>query len=395
MNILILYKEDYPWDVRVEKLALAATEAGNTVYILSNNKKKLERTETINNIKILRIKSYYTLNEKLRSLALFPFWFNLNWAISFIHVIKKYKISKVIVRDLPLLKLATTLKKFLGYSVYYDMAEVYPEMYRSIHQYSNPGLLTKIIKSPWVSERYERNVIYKVQHTFTMIEESKFRLIERYNLDPSMVSIVSNTPPKSKYNGKQVVHSESPLNIIYVGFLTRLRGIDLLIDAIENINSSDPSIDINFDIVGEGYYKEVLENLVRKYSLHNSVRIHGWLDHNEVNRLFFESNIGALPYRPCSHWNTTIPNKIFDYMLAGLPVISTPVTTIGRIIETSNCGVVSSSTNISDISEALLKLRNPDVRQSLGSNGRNAVLDKFNWENDKSIFIDAINKKGP
>lgn len=103
------------------------------------------------------------------------------------------------------------------------------------------------------------------------------------------------------------------------------------------------------------------------------------------------ANVGALTYRVCGHWNHTIPNKIFDYMLAGLPVLTTEVLPIQRIINETNCGVVCRDLDPVDIADKLEYLRDSGIRQNLGENGYKAVLEKYNWKSDKAKLNEIIN----
>ncbi|MCH8958643.1 MAG: glycosyltransferase, partial [Proteobacteria bacterium] len=125
-----------------------------------------------------------------------------------------------------------------------------------------------------------------------------------------------------------------------VGFLTKLRGLDLLIRAVDEfVRVKDGGKSIKVDIVGNGAEKENLIALVKDLAIEDIVRIHGWLEQEEVNALLKKSNVGALTYRVCSHWNHTIPNKIFDYMKAGLPIIATNVMPIARILQKTKSGI--------------------------------------------------------
>src|SRR5690606_6846381 len=75
----------------------------------------------------------------------------------------------------------------------------------------------------------------------------------------------------------------------------------------------------------------------------------------------------------------TIPNKIFDYMRAGLPVLTTNVKPISRIIESEECGLSSSDSDIDEIARNLTLLKDPSLRQRLGNNGQAAVMRQYNW----------------
>uniref|UniRef100_UPI003A959995 glycosyltransferase n=1 Tax=Marinobacter sp. TaxID=50741 RepID=UPI003A959995 len=134
---------------------------------------------------------------------------------------------------------------------------------------------------------------------------------------------------------------------------------------------------------------------IKHLNLQESVTLDGWLEHHQVDELMTQANVGALTYRVCPHWNHTIPNKIFDYMLAGLPVLATEVKPIKRIINETESGLVCKDLDIKDIAQKLQMLRSPGLRATLGKNGINAVKSKYNWSNDEKrlhAVIDSLAK---
>jgi glycosyltransferase involved in cell wall biosynthesis len=392
LDIIIVYKEDYPWDVRVEKLAKSLSESGNSVTIVARNLDQKPTKEVINGLRISRLPRTNRLPKVLRKLANIPLWFNPIWLYTILKAIKGLSQPVIIVRDLPLVQAATVIARFKQAKVVFDMAEVYPEMYKSAAQYSNRSWLENIVKNPRIAARYEKTVLPKVDHIIVMIEESRDRLLAM-GVPQEKITIVSNTPPIDKYHGNRHKHTDETLRIVYVGFLTELRGLDLLIEAVARyIKKGNPQKTIQVDIVGKGESKEKLINLARELNIEESVRVHGWLSQEEVDQLMTSANVGALTYRICGHWNHTIPNKIFDYMLAGLPVLTTEVLPIQRIVKEANCGLVCKNLDPADIAEKLDYLKNPNVREKLGENGYNIVLEKYNWESDRSRLHGVIQK---
>ncbi len=390
MNVFIVYKEDYPWDVRVEKLAQALNGTGNTVTILARNLDERPTEESVDGLQVRRLPRTGRLPGALRKLVNMPVWFNPVWLYTILKAIKGAASPVIIVRDLPLVRTATLIARFRPVKVVLDMAEVYPEMYGSAAQHSDQTWLMRITKNPEVAARYEKSVLPRVDHIIVMIEESRDRLLAM-GVPAEKITIVSNTPAIGKFSGQRHEHTGETLRIVYVGFLSKLRGLDLLIEAVAlYIGNGNAEKTIQVDIVGKGASREKLTRLISRLGVGASVRLHGWLAQDEVNRLMADANVGALTYRVCGHWNHTIPNKIFDYMLAGLPVLTTEVLPIRRIIEETNCGVVCRDLNPADIAEKLVYLKNPDVRQALGENGYRAVLDKYNWESDKARLNKAI-----
>ncbi|TBW51583.1 glycosyltransferase WbuB [Marinobacter halodurans] len=391
MKVFLVYKEDYPWDVRVEKLALALSEAGHAVTVIANNHNKLAESDTQGNINIKRLPQIKWLPTRILKLIFMPVWFNFFWLNTLLKQSKGSSQAVFLIRDLPLLKAGLLCAKLRSGNVILDMAEVYPEMYASSQQFSNKSIFQRILKSPYLAQRYENATLPDADHILVMIEESRDRLLKK-KLDENKISIVSNTPPINKYLGKTHIHKGSKLHIVYVGFLTRLRGLDLLIQGVnEFLNLGYDKSEIQVDLIGKGAERDSLIKLIHDLNLDECITVHGWLAQDRVDELLANANVGALTYRVCGHWNHTIPNKIFDYMLAGLPVLTTPVIPICRIIESTNCGLICDD-NKPDftIAKNLEKLRDPAFRKKLGTNGQNAVLERYNWEKDKNVLLSVF-----
>jgi glycosyltransferase involved in cell wall biosynthesis len=70
-------------------------------------------------------------------------------------------------------------------------------------------------------------------------------------------------------------------------------------------------------------------------------------------------------------------NKLFEAMMCGIPIITNVAT---EIVNETQCGIIVDYNNIDHIRETIVNLRdNPDLRKKLGENGRNAFLQKYNW----------------
>ncbi len=392
MRCLFVYKEEYPWDVRVEKIIKSLVGAGNEVLLVCRNLRQEPAREIIDGFTVRRLpalKSWPGVIRKLSNLAL---WFNPFWLITTLRAEKEFQPQVIIVRDLPLVMTGIIVGRYRNVPVVFDMAECYPEMYRSSRQFRKGFSLWAWMKSPWLAGLYERIAIRLVDHIFVMIEESRDRLI-RMNLPPEKTTIVSNTPSLSRVPQEPREVSGGELRIVYVGFLTRIRGLDVLIRGVRKfLDSFGSDASIRVDIVGKGAARDELVSLVDELGLTDHIRVHGWLDHSEVEEILRSANVGALTYRICSHWNHTIPNKLFDYMAMGLPVLATGVEPVKRILGVTHCGVVCENQVVNDIAIRLGELRDPQVRREFGRNGRLAVLEHFNWEKDEERMLAALEK---
>lgn len=382
MNICFVYKEDYPWDVRVEKITKSFHDRGDNVELVCRNLGQRETNDLIEGIHVHRLPKFNLLPRFIRLLLNAPVFFNPFWLYLLFNIVRKTQSDLIIVRDLPLMMAGIIVGKLTGAKVIFDMAECYPEMYRSSMESVKTSFLMKIVKSPRLAAFYEKISVNWCDHVFVMIEESKARLISM-GIGENKITIVSNTPIIGSSTFEPKVHYGDALSIIYVGFLTRIRGLDLLIKAVRQfVDGAEDSAQIQVNIIGEGSDKNHLARLVRDLNLENNVKIHGWLSHESAREYMSSANVGCLTYRFCGHWNHTIPNKIFDYMRAGLPVLTTNVKPISRIIESEECGLSSSDSDIDEIARNLVLLKDAGLRQRFGNNGQAAVMRQYNWSVD-------------
>lgn len=81
-------------------------------------------------------------------------------------------------------------------------------------------------------------------------------------------------------------------------------------------------------------------------------------------------------------------NKIFEYMLCGLPVVVSDFPAFRTLIAQTECGVCVDPTNAGAVSEEILRLLgDPQLRQRMGRKGRNAVLNAYNWDIEKRKLL--------
>lgn len=80
--------------------------------------------------------------------------------------------------------------------------------------------------------------------------------------------------------------------------------------------------------------------------------------------------------------------KLFEYMLAGIPVICTDFEEWKKIIRTNNCGLYVNPSDVKAIAEAIIYLRdNPTVANEMGERGRKAVLNTYNWKYEEAKLL--------
>ena len=132
-------------------------------------------------------------------------------------------------------------------------------------------------------------------------------------------------------------------------------------------------------------------------TLHQQMQSHdGWrfaeylgvLDRDAVGRLMSESVAGLVLFHPEPNHVNAQPNKLFEYMSAGIPVIASHFPLWRDIVERFDCGFCVDPLDPAKIADAMRRLAgDPELARRMGHNGRTAVLERFNWEQEQGRLL--------
>jgi glycosyltransferase involved in cell wall biosynthesis len=391
MRIAIVWKNDYPWDVRVEKFARALQSGGHDVYILSANAQGQATSATLDGLHIRRLPA--TPSRWLNALVSIPFYLNPFWFRLAARVVARERIDLVIVRDLPLILVGVWLKRRFRVPLVLDMAEDYPAMYReSLDIGGWRAWVYRIVKNPALMALVERRTLPRVDHTFVVVEESARRLQEQLGVPATRVSVVSNTPRIENLEALAACAARDAhpgLQLVYTGFVQEARGLEVVVEAVALLRAR--GVDVRFRIVGDGPYLPRLARLVTARNLQSAVEFTGWVAHGEIAHHVREADAGIIPHPKNDHTDTTIPNKLFDFMACARPVVVSNAAPMERIVRDERCGLVFTAGCAQSLAAVLARMAaDPAALEDMGRNGAEAVRRRFHWERDAQVLQEAV-----
>lgn len=388
---MYVWDADYPWDVRTEKVCRALTESEHRVTIVARNRKWASESEHLPEGTVRRMRPWRWAGRALDGTLGFPAFFSPRWSALLCDAVRESKADLIIVRDLPLCPTAIAAGRKHAVPVALDMAENYPALMRDRRLGSHNAVVDFFARNPHLTEMVERYCISHVDWTFTVVEESS-RRIEGIGADARRVSVVSNTPPRAR--AEQIVASprgaRKSLTVAYLGLLEVARGIGDLVDAMRILQyeHGDRFCAI---IAGGGRDAERFRARARDAGLLDGVvRFLGLLPHADALAAVGRADIGIIPHHATELWNSTIPNKLFDYMAAGLPVVSSDTAPCARIIREMKCGEVFRAGDARSMADAIARAAVPEQLARMAAAGRRAVIERYNWENDTVTLLDSI-----
>ena len=391
MNILFVWDGDYPWDIRVDKICTSLIRAGHKLHITCRNLARKPVKDSFNSAEIYRLPALPKWMGPLNDALSFPAFFSPFWLWHLYRTGKKQQCELIIVRDLPMAMGAIWVARWLGVPCILDMAECYPEMLRCTWKFEGRSFRNYFLRNPRLADWVERSVMRQIDEVWVMIEESRDRLIAM-SVSKEKIRIISNTPDISRFasTAQSRERADSIYRLFYVGLLNPSRGLDTTIKAVAKYIKKNP--DFEFIIVGNGKAERQLKQLVAELGIERWIKFLGWIDNTKIPQMIANSDVGIVPHHKCSHWDNTIPNKLFDYMAASKPVIVSNVTPIARIVEETKCGLVYSDYDDDGLVMVLDRLSKPELRYELGRNGQRAVSERFNWVKEEKELLLAINQ---
>jgi len=175
---------------------------------------------------------------------------------------------------------------------------------------------------------------------------------------------------------------------LHLGAINRGRGWPQLLEALTRVKNDNIRVSV-VGRFGDGTEDQFRDELLKR-GLTERVTFTPWIPYEDVPGYTAKCQIGLITFQPVhDNFTNALPHKLFDYMLAGLPVIVPDFAVeVREIVADSGCGILVDTTKPDDIAAALDKLADdPDLRRTMGERGRRAVLDRYNWEKEAKTLI--------
>jgi glycosyltransferase involved in cell wall biosynthesis len=392
-HVCYVFQGEYPWDVRVEKITTSLADHGFYAHVVANNRRGLKSAEQLaDGIVVHRLPRWpgryvrYALN--------LPAFVSPVWLTAVSSVVIKHHCRLIIVRDLPLAPTAIVVGRLLSVPVLIDLAENYPAMIRDGWRYRGPTLSDVVLRNPTLLRGLERWAIGRVDGLMVVCEQSRRRVARLLNGRPMPLWVVGNTPRRDPSQATaphalvERMRSHQGLTLLYTGRLEEFRGVETVIASIPSIQRS--GINPLFVIVGKGTAEETLQVLAHRLGVLDNVVFGGWVEHVVIPSIIEAADVCIVPHHVTENTNTTLPNKLFDYMAQGKPVITTNAVSLIDVVETLQCGRIYHDGNTEELTLAIVELNDPSVRAALGEAGRLAVQRCLNWETDERTLLQAV-----
>jgi glycosyltransferase involved in cell wall biosynthesis len=204
------------------------------------------------------------------------------------------------------------------------------------------------------------------------------------------VSLVRNAlayqqPSKSDRLRQQLELSPEVRIALYQGSWRQNRGLDMLVRAARFLEQ-----DIVIVIMGEGETEAQLEALITSEAVADRVKILPPVPYTELLDWTASADIGLIVYSPDYSLNIRmcLPNKLFEYLMAGLPILTSRLDAVSEVIRSYDVGQIVSSLTPEDIGAAInAMLADPVALARMRRNALEVSQHELCWEKEKSHLI--------
>ena len=194
------------------------------------------------------------------------------------------------------------------------------------------------------------------------------------------------SPPSNRIREELGLVEPWPI-VLYQGGLQQGRGLEKLVRTAQHVP------DCYFVLIGGGRLTQPLTQLAQELNLQHKVHFIPTVALAELPSYTASADVGVQPIEnTCLNHYTTDSNKLFEYVIAGLPVIATDFPEIRRIVRSNDIGLLVPANNEQALSRTIIQLlEDPALRARFASNARKTAQN-LNWESQEKCLVDLYER---
>ncbi|MDL2290059.1 glycosyltransferase [Paludibacteraceae bacterium OttesenSCG-928-F17] len=251
----------------------------------------------------------------------------------------------------------------------FDAHELFPEV---------PELANRPkVKQVW--QRIEDRIFPEVKYSYTVCRSIADYYNDKYGMNMQVVRNIPyyrrnrNYKLKEQFAGKKI--------ILYQGALNVGRGLEWIIDAMPYVQNAV------LVVIGDGDIAEQLKNQVQALHLEEKVIFLGRVEGSKLHEYTPSADIGLclLENKGLSYYYS-LPNRIFDYMHAGVPVLATDFPEIAAIVGENKTGVLIDHYE----PEYLASVMQDMLNNPMNTSDFDKLAQEYCWENEEKKLLSLI-----
>ena len=358
-TIAVSVTNDLVTDNRVHKVCSSLVKFGYSVILIG---RKLPQSLPINQ------RTYQTIRMRLIFTKGLCFYAEYNIRLFFLLLFTKADV--LLANDLDSLLANYLVGRIKNKPLVFDSHEYFTEVPELIHRPQ--------VQKVW--KKIEQFIVPKIKNAYTVCDSIADLFKQEYGTD---FKVVRNVPLARNNvtipDNKKI--KDTRKIILYQGALNIGRGLPQLLDTMQYIDGA------LLLIAGDGDIAEELKSQAAKLKLNDKVRFLGKLPLEEVNHITKQAHLGlSIEEDMGLNYRFALPNKLFDYIQAGVPVMVSNLPEMAKIVSKYNLGLILQSHDPKIMSGTITEaLTNTDLRKIWKENLQRAASE-FIWEKEELIL---------
>lgn len=376
-HICMLVSNEVTSDPRVTKEASSLSNLCRVSIVGIRKTSSVPKHEKIGNYTVFRANGLTNNRLKKSKTTLGILKMAMNKLFAFLEMSKiafSQKADVYHAHDFDMLPFAYVVAKLRGALLVYDSHELWAEQRADFPQWFK--------KLVMLIEGY---VIRRANKTITVNESIARELQKRYRLI-SLPVILHNFTMIQNEKNLQIHDSDSKKVILYHGGYLKDRGLEELINSVKFLPSY-----IVIRLRGMGPMEEELRTLAAPYIVSGQIEFCEPVAMMDLVKEASEADIGIIPYKPtCLNNLFSLPNKLSEYMMAGLAVCASNLPEIKKLNDRVHFGELFDPTDPKSIAEAIIRLSSKkEYLRQCRKNAKTWADMEGNWEeeSEKLIFL--------
>lgn len=363
MRIVIVRSRIETGSPRVMRNARVLASHGHDVTVLAWDREcKYPKIEDKDNCKIIRTKFKAPSGPKV--LLFLPLW----WCLVFFWLLRiKWDVIHAIELDtaFPALVAAKIKRKY----IVYELNDIYADMI----------IIPKILRK--IGLYLEKNITRFV-NAVVIADEATIK--ELNGIPNRNIVLVCNSPPDFFKKMNSGAQREDIFTLFYAGELIKSKGLNLggIVEAVKSVD--------DVRIIFAGFGDQVEE--IKKWASETPEKVQfiGKINYTEVLERTMSADLLVAFHNPTIPINrVSIANKLYEAMICGKPIITVKGTATAEIVEKEKSGLIIDYPGVEELKAAIIKLKeNPTLCIQLGTNGRKAYEQRYNWEIMEKRLLD-------
>jgi len=297
--------------------------------------------------------------------------FYIEYNIRLLLFLLQEEVDVLVANDLDTLAANYLASRIKGKPLVYDSHEYFTEV---------PELRSRpVVRNVW--KWIEKQLVPKVDAAYTVCDSIANVYRDLYHVD---FKVVRNLPVRSKV---EFIASEigkplgAPKIILYQGALNMGRGIESAIFAMTQINGAE------LWLAGDGDLTVELKHTVVKLQLEKKVKFLGRQPFDQLCEITRQADLGlSLEEDLGLNYRFALPNKLFDYIQSGVPVLVSDLPEMRRIVERYQIGAIVESQHINDLAKKIKSVLYDAEQNALWKVNLKVAAQELCWENEEAIL---------